>query len=421
MKGCRLPCIGGSAGTGRIWRSYAHALVTQVGTMKMRVGIVTHEFPPHVFGGIGIFSQNLAKALVRRGVEVLVIAGSTERNPNRTEMDGLSLVQLPRGPFPPRHLWFQLRNINTIMRELDGCDVVHGQDCASYPLLAHCKRIGLKIPWVITFHTNPHAELRLAATVRRGSSMTDIGTYVLGFPLWDAAFRSHMKLADRLVAVSASLREELCDAYKVKKSAVNVIHTCVDFDGFQSLVSQPSKDGVVRLFYAGRLYYRKGVAHLLEIVQRLFRDTGISNFHLDVFGSGPLKGSLSRYVARNGLEAIVSLNGFVSREKLLTSLGESDIVCIPSLYEACPVLMIEAMCLGKPVVAFDLPFARELLGTSAHHLLGHGSDGFASVLRHLIESDEDRVHLGRLLKENAKRFDSRRIASEYSSIYNELL
>jgi glycosyltransferase involved in cell wall biosynthesis len=387
----------------------------------MRVGIVTHEFPPHVFGGIGVFSQNLATALIRTGIDVLVIAGSAERNPRRSIVDGVSVVRVPRGPFPPRHLWFQLRNINTIMHELDDCDVIHGQDCASYPLLAHCKRIGLKTPWVITFHTNPSAELRLAATIHRGNSLADIGTYVLGFPLWDATFRSHMKLADRLVAVSASLRQELCDAYKVNKSALSVVHTCVNFNSLRSLKGRPRRDGFVRLLYAGRLYYGKGIVHLMEIVLHLFHDLGMSNFHLDIFGSGPLEHSLNRYVARNGLETLVSLNGFVSRERLLPSLAESDIVCIPSLYEACPLLMIEAMCLGKPIVAFDLPFARELLGASAYELLGHGSVGFASVLRHLMDSDERRLQLGGLLRANAKRFDCRKIALEYCSIYNELV
>jgi glycosyltransferase involved in cell wall biosynthesis len=126
----------------------------------MRVGIVTHEFPPYVFGGIGVFSQNLAKALSRSGIDVLVIAGSPERAPKRSIIDDVKVIQLPRGSFPPRHLWFQLRNVNAIMRELDGCDVIHGQDCASYPLLTHCKRTGMKTPWVITFHTGCHISTR---------------------------------------------------------------------------------------------------------------------------------------------------------------------------------------------------------------------------------------------------------------------
>jgi glycosyltransferase involved in cell wall biosynthesis len=83
--------------------------------------------------------------------------------------------------------------------------------------------------------------------------------------------------------------------------------------------------------------------------------------------------------------------------------------------------MIEAMSMAKPVVAFDLPFARELVGTTGSKLLGNGLHGFASVLWDLIDSKEHRVKMGRLLRSNARRFDSGKIASEYHSIYRELI
>jgi glycosyltransferase involved in cell wall biosynthesis len=209
--------------------------------------------------------------------------------------------------------------------------------------------------------------------------------------------------------------------YDLKTSALSVVHTCVDFESLQRLKPRPRRDGLVRLVYAGRLYYRKGIAHLLEIISHLSRELGVSNFHLNIFGSGPLERTLNRYVLRNGLSELVSFNGFVSRERLLRGLVESDIVCVPSLYEACPVLMIEAMCLGKPIAAFDLPFARELLGTSASELVGRGTDAFASILKHLVNSYEDRARLGEILRSNARRFDSGKIALDYRSIYNELM
>jgi glycosyltransferase involved in cell wall biosynthesis len=75
-----------------------------------------------------------------------------------------------------------------------------------------------------------------------------------------------------------------------------------------------------------------------------------------MFG-GPLQSHLSQH----GLETHVKLRGSVPHETLLGEMNPSDI-CVSSAHEACPIAMLEAICLGKPVVAFDLPFSREILG-----------------------------------------------------------
>jgi len=106
----------------------------------------------------------------------------------------------------------------------------------------------------------------------------------------------------------------------------------------------------------------------------------------------------------------------VQRKILLAELAASDIVCMPSLYEACPLAVIEAMAMGKPVVAFDLPYAREMLQDNGMLLASGGLD-FAQKLGHLIRSQDDRTRLGRTLKNSVARFDSETIAMEYRDIY----
>jgi glycosyltransferase involved in cell wall biosynthesis len=124
-----------------------------------------------------------------------------------------------------------------------------------------------------------------------------------------------------------------------------------------------------------------------------------------------------RYVARNDLGEFVKFRGHVPRETLLSNLSASDIVCFPSLYEACPLLMIEAMAMAKPVVAFDLPFAREMLGQGSPMLLACNDVDFARKLWHLISSENDRTEIGYLLRSKARNFDAMKIASLYSEIY----
>jgi glycosyltransferase involved in cell wall biosynthesis len=394
--------------------------------LDLRVGIITNEYPPFIFGGIGTFTQNLSQSLAGQGVDVVVIAGYPNKHPVRVfdKTRRLEILWLPRGPLAPRHLWFQLKNIDLIAREVSKCDVVHGQDSSAFPLLQLCKKSGLKVPWAITFHTNPHAQLYYAIkSVGRGTSLTDLTTYLAGFPLWDLTVRQHLKHADGLVCVSNSLRKELSKGYGFDFGRLTAIHTCVNTNELRtystSNFQRRSKDRV-RLFYAGRLYYSKGVLHLVRILANLIEERDIRNFNLRIFGRGPLERVLRKYVALYSLRGNVAIGGQVDHQVLLRELTMSDIVCFPSLYEACPVLMIEAMSLGKPVVAFDLPFAREMLGNN-EELLAKGINDFSKKLARLIISGDERTSLSRKMLERSEEFDAQKIATEYQKVYNQLI
>jgi glycosyltransferase involved in cell wall biosynthesis len=321
-------------------------------------------------------------------------------------------------------MWFQLRNIDLISSELSACDVVHGQDIYAFPLLQLFKKKRLKTPWVITFHTNPQAELYFALnSVTKGNSLTDLVTYGAAFPLWDMTMRQHLKYADSLVSVSESLREELSRGYKFDNERLKVIHNCVSINEARTLeISKPlrSSTGTVRLFYAGRLYYRKGILELIRIVADIANQPEGRNISLNVFGRGPLEQVLEKFVAERLRNMSVAIRGHVDRTTLLQELSTSDIVCFPSLYEACPVLMIEAISMGKPVLAFDLPFAREILG-NIKELLATDTDDFRVKLVRLISSQNERLSLGRRMLKRSRDFDALKIAAEYRKVYEELV
>jgi glycosyltransferase involved in cell wall biosynthesis len=226
-----------------------------------------------------------------------------------------------------------------------------------------------------------------------------------------------------LVSVSESLREELCSAYGIRRTRMDVVYTCVDLALLKKLTYnrysvQPRK---INLLYAGRLYYGKGIMHLLTIMKLLARDLGQTNFHLQIFGRGPLEETLRRYIFLNDLQKLVTFRGYVPHDSLLKNLADSDILCFPSLYEACPLLMIEAMGLGKPVVAYDLPFAREMLGRNCSMLLASDNTDFARKLSRLMSCDDDRRKIGEILESRASNYDATKIALLYDKIYAGLL
>jgi glycosyltransferase involved in cell wall biosynthesis len=145
-----------------------------------------------------------------------------------------------------------------------------------------------------------------------------------------------------------------------------------------------------------------------------------NRFRLDIFGSGPLESLLRSRLRALDLEGLVEIHGFVERRTLVAAMLAADIFCVPSRYEACPMVLMEGMALGKPVIAFNLPFSVEFLrGYEA--LLASSEADYADKLSFLIKSRPERIALGSKLKERAKNFSPTKMAEAYKTIYEELI
>jgi len=400
---------------------------------QLRVLILSHDYPPRG-GGIASFTYYLANALSGKGISVTVMAGSPPGTmkesvlANPTVKKNLEVIRIPRMNLPPSPVWYQTMNLNKLRCLISDFDIVHSQDQTSFPIICYCKKDNPRIPWVVTVHGSPVSELYYAMkSVASGESeVREFLTYVIGFPLWDLGIRVEAKLADALVPVSQEICEEIREEYRVDEKKLFTIHNGVNVAELENIAranaNHQSKTEVVNLFYAGRLYWRKGILHLLKSLACMTVNFGFTGYRLEVFGEGPLKRRISSLVSKFGLEKNVKLRGFVTRQELVSAMARSDIVCVPSLYEACPVAMIEAMVLARPVVAFSRPFSRELLSGIPHAAMARSIEDYAARLYSLCTSEDLRTELGRRLRKQAlDRFDMEKIAEKYIQLYSNLL
>ena len=105
---------------------------------------------------------------------------------------------------------------------------------------------------------------------------------------------------------------------------------------------------------------------MLDAVRQL-RDRG-EDFHLVLAGDGEMRGELEQFIQRHGLQSRVSITGWISSDRVKQELLAARVMVLASFAEGLPVVIMEAMALGRPVLTTSIAGIPELVR--------HGSDGW---------------------------------------------
>jgi len=111
------------------------------------------------------------------------------------------------------------------------------------------------------------------------------------------------------------------------------------------------------LIAIGRLSHEKGFRRLIDVAGVL--DSMDIEFRLNIFGEGAEFKELTRHINDLNLAGKVKLMGVV--DDVEERLRKSDLLLCTSLYEGFPMVICEAMSVGVPVVAFNVPGVRDLI------------------------------------------------------------
>lgn len=396
----------------------------------MHVAFVAYEYPPYVFGGIGTFSREIAQALSQKGVELSVIAAQSSRISSVEEVNqNFRIFRIPALDLPPRHLWWQIRNHGLILRLLTRLspDVIHFNNCAfSLPMRKVRKR--LKKPIVVTVHGDYRQSSILAQKYARLMDPYDFLTYVCSAPFQEKMLQIDIEEADCTVAVSDHLKRDISERFRARR--LTRIYNGVDMTFLQTLQRRSkayqSDHRKIRIALAGRLYWIKGITYTLKAFASLATHCASARMkvELDIYADGPLRKEVEKYAGRfHEMQCRISYHGVLPRTSFLQELATSDLAVIPSLYEACPMMLFEAMGLGVPVVVSNMPWSAEFI---RHKVNGVKADVlepecFAKMLLELIED----AGLRKTISENAMseigKYEISNTASMYLDEYEKLV
>ncbi|MFE5812212.1 glycogen synthase [Streptomyces sp. NPDC056479] len=340
----------------------------------MRVGLLTREYPPDVYGGAGVHVEFLAREL-RDLVDLEVHCWG----------EGRAVGVLRHRP------WSALDTANDALRTfsvdlamaagLEGRELVHSHTWYAN-LAGHLGKLQYGIPHVMTAHSLE--PLRPWKAEQLGG----------GYALSSWAERTAIETADAVVAVSGAMREDILGCYPaLDPGRVHVVHNGID----TTLYRPDHRTDVLARFgldadrpyvlFVGRITRQKGVPHLLRAVRDIdpaaqvvlcagAPDTPeIDQEFRDLYQE------LSR--VREGVHWIPQM---LPRPEVIQLLTHAAVFVCPSVYEPLGIVNLEAMACGTPVVASQVGGIPEVVDDGKTGLLVPLDDGFEAGLARALDS-----------------------------------
>jgi colanic acid/amylovoran biosynthesis glycosyltransferase len=206
----------------------------------------------------------------------------------------------------------------------------------------------------------------------------------LGGPDWTWSFTAHgsdifqtsrallaekVRRADAVVAVSDFGRAQLLALVDEEHwPRVRVVHCGLPSGDFTPPPgARDSADGPLKVLSIGRLAPEKGQGVLLEAVGELTR-RGVA-VHCTFVGDGPRRAALEGRAGELALDGSVTFAGRVGQDVVRELYGAADVFCLPSFAEGVPVVLMESLAMGVPVVASGIMGIPELVGDGVDGLL----------------------------------------------------
>jgi len=178
--------------------------------------------------------------------------------------------------------------------------------------------------------------------------------------------------------------------------------------------------GKFNLLFPGGAKWVKGGDLLIAALAKLKPE--IPDFHLYIALDVPQSSRLRKMVNDLGLESNVTFSGFLVKEEYQKLLNSVDIFILPSRSEAFPVAILEAMALGKPVIASSTGGIPEVVQDGRNGVLVEPyPEQITSAILYLHGNADIRREISRNNLQDAARFDWNLITDQYINIYQQVL
>lgn len=378
----------------------------------------------HFAGGAAMATYEIARSLSELGHEVYLatlhdFTGSSEK----------ALHILPR-----RKLWELFKASPRIAWKL----IKGERNVAKYydhpSLLEEARFLGVRLYWkklidrikpdIISIHGNNLDRLPMIqsavesgvpfAFTSHGISEVEEVRYDLKVFLED--FFGFLKCNEiPVISVSSGLRSKIVDDIGYKSELCTVIGNGISHEFLEKASRYKEKrvkekgnaqSSQVKLITVGSLIKRKNQLLVMEAMKHL-----PEKYKYFVVGEGPERDNLERFASSNGLASRIDFAGRLLGEKLIKAYSECDLFVLTSISEGFPLVFLEALACGLPVVTMkDLEGVRDIYHPDCFELV----EKYDSVeLAEAIEKSAEKMGKEQMM-EHVKQFSWQEVGTQYN-------
>lgn len=198
--------------------------------------------------------------------------------------------------------------------------------------------------------------------VLRGKLVTTFHSYDIlsGIRTKGRMYRRLRRHADGIHSISEYNRKWL-EYFGFSPEKIHYHPMGIDLAPFAGAERRDAPNGHVRILSVARLVPEKGLEYALIALAEVRRKRPDLEFRYRVIGGGPVRASLQAKAKQLGLSDIVQFSGAQDQEVVREALRDADVFLLPSLAEALPIAIMEAMASSLPVIATDVGGVSELV------------------------------------------------------------
>lgn len=235
---------------------------------------------------------------------------------------------------------------------------------------------------------------------------------------------THMlRYFDQVVPLSEELMDDM-KRFKVPESKTSFIRNGVDLTEIDAALAILPEDNRLNsdsriIGFIGQMIPRKGIPDLIDVFDQLYQQE--PGLRLQLLGDGSQRPELERQAAELGSVKAVEFLGF--RNDRLELLSKFNLFVMTSSLEGIPRCMMEAMAVGVPVVAYDIPGVDQLVEHGKTGLLAPFGDkaALAACCKQVLGNPELAATLSRNAREMVnERYSAARMANEYEVLFRKL-
>jgi starch synthase len=378
---------------------------------RLKVALLTREYPPEVYGGAGVHVEYLARELA----PFVDLTVHCQGKPRST-----AVAHSPWSLLSESNSALQTLSTDLSMAAaLDGCQVAHSHTWYAN-LAGHVGGLLHGIPHVVTTHS---------LEPQRPWKAEQLGG---GYALSSWAEKVSIEGAAAVIAVSEGMRADVLSVYPaVDPAKVHVIYNGIDAEQYSpdSATDVIERYGVdttkPSVVFVGRITRQKGVPVLLRAASQLDPEV-----QLVLCAGAPDTPELGAEVAglveelRKTRAGVIWLSGMLSKREVIQLLSHSTLFACPSVYEPLGIVNLEAMACGTAVVASKVGGIPEVVADGETGLLvpPDDPDALAESITALTRDRDRAKAMGAAGRERAQsQFDWGKIAGQTAELYRSVV